>query len=464
MRHNILLIDDNKVFCQSMQNFLSDEGFSVRTVFNGEEALALLRQGITKFSLVLVDYHMPDLNGPETIKCLKHIDPDLRIFAFSGDDSLSAYNQSLESGAIFFIEKGISDSKLLSLVYRTCLEIEKNEKPLVIATHSENQKFIASVGMIGVSESMAEVARLIHKFAQAKETVLIRGENGTGKELVAKAIHQLSGRRFKPFIGVNSAGIQPNLVESELFGHTKGSFTGAMKDKIGFIEAAAGGTLFLDEIGDMPLNLQATLLRVLQEKTIIPVGSTQSKKIDFRLVAATNAPLEKLVAEGKFREDLYYRLNVLPIDLKPLRDRPEDIEILALSFLNKYNQLNSKNKMITESAMNILKVHAWPGNVRELEYAIRFLANVSSGDSLEIEYFKDRLQKCNPENNQENQKPDLKLIKSTAEQSEKKIVLQAVKEGGSISKAAQILKVSRPTMRAKMKKYGVSLLNQKGEL
>lgn len=294
MKHNILLIDDDRSFRDSMSLFLKDEGFTVRALSNGDEAVALVRQQIIPFSIALVDYHMPETSGLETIKGLKSVDSKLQIFAFSGDDSVTAHNNSLESGAAYFIDKTIGEAKLLGLLHRACKEVESKTKPITITSHSENQKLIESIDMIGVSESMAEIAKFIHKVAPTNETVLIRGEHGTGKEKIAKAIHNLSPRKNQPYIAVNCASIQPNLIESELFGHEKGSFSGAIKSRKGYFEAANGGTIFLDEIGDLPKHLQATLLRVLQEKSVIPVGSNETKKIDFRLIAATNAPLESL--------------------------------------------------------------------------------------------------------------------------------------------------------------------------
>ena len=367
MKHAILLIDDDKSFRDSMSLFLKSEGFNIRALSNGDEAIALVRQQITLFSVALVDYHMPEISGLETIRGLKDADSKLQIFAFSGDDSVIAHNKSLESGAAFFIDKTISDAKLLGLLHRACKEVESKIKPIKILQHSESQKMIETIGMIGVSQSMADIAKLIHKIAPTDDTVLIRGEHGTGKEKIAKAIHNLSNRKNQPFIAVNCAAIAPNLIESELFGHEKGSYTGAIKDRKGYFEAAHGGTIFLDEIGELPKHLQATLLRVLQEKSVTPVGSNESKKIDFRLVAATNAPLENLMNEKLFREDLFFRLNVFAINIKPLRDRIEDIPVLAKFFVDILNKNKTAKKILLESTTEKLKKLAWIGNVRELE-------------------------------------------------------------------------------------------------
>ncbi len=436
-----------------MSAFLEDEGFFVRAVSSGDEGIALIRQKIIPFSLALVDYHMPGVQGPEAIRKFKELDPSLTVLALSGDDSIDAHNKSLDSGAVFFVEKDIGEAKLLGILHRACREVERRVKPVVIATHSENQKLIASVGMIGVSEPMAEIAKLILKFGPSNDSVLIRGENGTGKEKVARAIHNHSQRSAKPFVAVNCAAIPENLIESELFGHEKGAFTGAARSRKGHFEAANGGTIFLDEIGEMPKHLQATLLRVLQEKTITPVGSTENRRIDFRLISATNAPLENLIEDKNFREDLFFRINVLPINIKPLRDRPEDIPVLALAFLAKANSEGGQNKILLESTAEELKKLAWPGNVRELEHCIRFLVNLSSEDHLDVELLKTRKDTSTLKKKVE----DLTTLKFSQMNSEKSIVMKALEEGGSIAGAARRLGISRSTVREKMKKYGIEL-------
>ncbi|HEY8272187.1 MAG TPA: sigma 54-interacting transcriptional regulator, partial [Pseudobdellovibrionaceae bacterium] len=238
MKHNILLVDDNEALRNSMSAFLTDEGFFVRAVATGEEAIALVRQKFIPFSMAFIDFHMPGMKGPEVIRQIKEHNSNLLVFGLSGDDSDDAHNQSLDSGAAFFISKDTTDAKLLGILHRNCRDIEKKTRPLEICKSSENIKLIESVGMAGASNSLAEVARLILKFAPSKESVLIRGENGTGKEKIARAIHQNSPRRLMPFIAVNCAAIPESLIESELFGHEKGSFTGAGKDRVGYFKAA----------------------------------------------------------------------------------------------------------------------------------------------------------------------------------------------------------------------------------
>ena len=450
MKHTILLIDDDKSFRDSMSLFLKSEGFNVRALSSGDEAIALVRQQIVLFSVALVDYHMPETSGLETIWGLKDADSKLQIFAFSGDGSVIAHNKSLESGAAFFIDKTISDAKLLGLLHRACKEVESKIKPIKISPHSENQKLIETIGMVGVSESMAQTAKLIHKIAPTDETVLIRGDHGTGKEKIAKAVHNLSNRKNQPFIAVNCASIAPNLIESELFGHEKGSYTGAIKDRKGYFEAAQGGTIFLDEIGELPKHLQATLLRVLQEKSVTPVGSNESKKIDFRLVAATNAPLEQLMTEKLFREDLFFRLNVFAINIKPLNDRIEDVPLLAQFFVDLLNKNKSEKKILLAATGEKLKKISWTGNVRELESFIHILYQLSEEIIIDDSPIDKKTKSCTKPNTD-----SLEIVQTVKMLDEKNLISKAMTESGSISGVSRILNISRSTVRDKMKKYGI---------
>ena len=457
MKHHILLVDDDEIFRIAMSSFLHSEGFLVTAVSNGEEAVALVRQDIEEYSLALIDYHMPYFSGAETIKSLKSYNPDLIIYTFSGDDSNEAYNDALGSGAVFFIQKDISTEKLLGLLHRTCKDVESKTKEIVVSKPSDNQLLIEKINMIGSSEQMAAVAKLVMKFAPLNETVLILGENGTGKDKVAKAIHANSLRSKSPFIAVNCAAITESLMESELFGYNKGAFTGATKDKVGFFEAAHGGTLFLDEIGEMPKHIQSKLLRIIQEKEITRVGSTEVKKIDFRLIAATNVNLEDKIAKDLFREDLYYRLNVLPIELKPLRERPDDIPILVQYFLKEANHEQRDNKKVLANSVEQLKSLVWSGNVRELKQAIHLLVATSTGEYLEIAEFV-KSQKAKGKNTKD--------IKTQRVFKERTQIKNALVKAGTITSAARMLKISRSTFRERMKKYKIALnsANLEGEV
>lgn len=387
MKHNILLIDDEAIVRNSTKDFLEREGFFVKAVASGDEGVAYIRQKLIPFSLALIDYHLGQEKGPQIIERIRTFDPKMHLLGFSSDDSLKTHNESLDAGALVFVRKDIQNERLLSIVHRLCRDFEKKTKTLKTQSPSGNQKLIASAGMVGASDHLAETVNLILKYAPSKSPVMIRGENGTGKEKVARAIHENSSTPRGPFVAVNCGAIPRDLVESELFGHEKGAFTGAMAQKTGKFQAANGGTIFLDEVGEMPLQSQVALLRVLQEREITPVGSNITKKIDVRIVAATNSPLEILIERGRFREDLYYRLNALPILLQPLRERPDDIPPLVSFFLKIANEANGDRKEILDSCVNRLRTLRWPGNVRELGHAVQRMHIMEEGLTITEETF-----------------------------------------------------------------------------
>jgi DNA-binding NtrC family response regulator len=458
MKHNILLIDDDPALRESMSGFLSDEGFFVKAVSSGAEGVALIRQKAIPFSMGFIDFHMPDMNGAEVIKQIRTYNSDLSLLAFSGDDSVQVHNDSLDSGAIFFVPKETADEKLLGIVHRICREVERKTKPLIVSDQSENYKLIQSVGMVGGSNQLAEVAKTILKLGPRAESVLIRGENGTGKEMVAKAIHDHSPRRLQRFVAINCGAITENLIESELFGHEKGSFTGATEFKAGKFHAANGGTIFLDEIGDMPLSLQVKLLRVIQEREITPVGSNVTKKIDVRIITATNVPLEDFIERKLFREDLFYRINVLPITVPSLRDRLEDVPFLIEEFLKVANHKAKTSKIILESSVEQLMKLKWPGNVRELQNAISFMVNLSEGDHLDLSLL--------PSESLENRAAvkkvkDYDSLKFKNQNSEKTLIEEVLKKAPNLSEAARTLGMKRSTLRDKIKKYGIVLTKTK---
>ncbi|MCB0370220.1 MAG: sigma-54-dependent Fis family transcriptional regulator [Bdellovibrionales bacterium] len=461
MQHHILLIDDDPTIRESMKLFLEDEGFLVKSFESGEEGIAFVRQKTMPISIALVDFHLPDIQGPEIIKSLTELNPEISILGFSGDDSVEAHNTSLDSGASFFINKDTSNLKLLGILKRTCRKIEKRIKPLTLSSPSENKKLIESVGMIGVSVSLAEVASYIKKFGPTSDPVCIQGANGTGKEKVARAIHEHSNRKLLPFLAINCASIPVTLIESELFGHEKGSFTGATSNKLGIFQAADGGSVFLDEIGELPLAMQASLLRVLQEKTIKPIGSNKEKHVDFRLITATNANLEDMVLKGTFRQDLYYRIHVLPIKLEPLNNRREDIPYLAKYFLDKINFEKKQNKEILESTALLLQKMDWKGNIRELEHCITFLECMSSGKFLDESLLKER----KPVSFEVKNTTDYIAFQSTKDSQEKNLIITALEKAGSISGAAKFLDMSRSTLRDKIKKFKIEIIKttQTGE-
>lgn len=453
VKHNILLVDDDELIQRSITMFLKDEGFFVKSVSNGEEAIAHIKQAIIPFSIALIDYHMPEMKGPEVIKKIKELNPQIHILGFSGDDSIESHNTSLDSGAIMFLPKNIDGSKFLGIIHRICREVERRSKPFSLEDSSVNCRLIKSLGIEGESDSLAQTAKLVLKIGPSNDCVLIRGENGTGKEVIAKALHENSQRRRGPFVAINCASIPEALIESELFGHEKGSFSGATSARIGKFQAASGGTLFLDEIGDMPFSLQAKLLRVLQEKEITPLGSNSTKKIDVRVIAATNANLESKILDKTFREDLFYRLNVLPITIAPLRERRADIPCLINYFMEIENKTHGTSKTILESCVLELKKWPWPGNVRDLCGAIKRLYLLTEGDII-TEDSLSLLPKVKIENNET--VLDYDSFRFRYEEDEKRMIVKALEKGeGVITIAAKVLGVSRETLRDKMKVLGI---------
>lgn len=338
MIHKILLVDDDQMIAEDFKRTLASEPmFELSWVSSGAEAIKAISKTPRGYSVIIMDYLMPKMDGAETTKELLKINPDLLIAMYSGDQTREAIKTSHSAGAVEFLDKGISQSRLIESLKSFCKKFEDTYQVLQ-SEDSPNQleEVIKSVGMIGRSPKLAETARIIKSAAPSDCNVVIFGETGTGKELIARAIHNLSLRKTRPFIPINVATLSPELFESEMFGHIKGSFTGAVTDKVGKFKLAHGGTIFLDEIAELKPDLQARLLRVLQDGDFFPVGSNKPEKVDVRVIAASNIELEKAVKAGNFREDLFYRLNVLKIKTYPLRERIEDIRPLVLFFQRKH--------------------------------------------------------------------------------------------------------------------------------
>jgi len=386
----ILVVDDEK----SMRDFLSivlkKEGYAVTTAEDGETASRLVKQEI--FDLVLTDVKMPRMNGLQVLKTVKEASPDTIVVMITAFASTETAIEAMKEGAYDYLTKPFQIEEV-KLIIQNALEKKR--------LRAENQLLKKKVkgattleDIIGRSGGMQNVIQVIKKVANTQSNVLILGESGTGKELVAQAIHSDSLRKDKPFVTVNCSALPEPLLESELFGHMKGSFTGAHANKPGLFEIAHEGTIFLDEIGDTPSGIQAKLLRVLEEKEFRRIGGTQNIRVDVRIIAATNKDLEKAVAEGAFREDLYYRLDVIPIHLPPLRERVEDIPLLVLHFLTMMNQgLNKKIRTISPEAMKALQAHPWRGNVRELENVIERVVALTTGEAIELKDVMDCLQR-----------------------------------------------------------------------
>lgn len=454
----ILIVDDEDIVRKSCVRILSPRGYNLETAKNGSEAVKKLQNG--SFDLVLADLVMPDITGIDLLKKIKEEWTETEVIIITGYGTVKTAVDALKYGAYDFIEKPFTPEALLNSVER-CLEKKKLELENIRLRQEINALYSLD-NIIGASKEMQKVFKLIATVAPTGSTVLITGESGTGKELVARAIHYNSARREQPFMVVDCGTIPENLMESELFGHTKGSFTGAVATEKGVLEAANRGTVFLDEISNLPLSMQVKLLRVLQEKEFRPVGSKKTVKIDIRFIAATNRDLSEMVKKGEFREDFFYRLNVFPVDIPPLRDRKEDIPALAYHFLHKYSKEVGRNvPHISAEAMRQLIANDWHGNIRELENVIHRAVIVCKGRTLKPEHIMIPL---NREEEIETPKTlkELKLKKKdlrtkSIEDIEKSFLVAALNRNDwNITKAAAEVGMQRPNFHALLKKYNIS--------
>jgi len=444
---NILVIDDEETMRDSCQQALSQQGNKVEVAEDGVRGLAMLEKEL--FDLVILDLKMPGLSGMEVLKKIKESDPEAVVIVITGYATVESAVEAMKRGAYDFIPKPFTPDSLRMIAKRALEKRRLSLENVLLRTELED-RFGPGV-IIGQSKSMREVEELVRQVAPTDTTVLISGETGTGKELVARAIHSQSNRKGKPFIVVDCGGLVESLFESELFGHVKGSFTGATETKHGRFEVANGGTVFLDEIGNISMNIQAKLLRVLQEREITRVGSSQVIKVDVRIIAATNKDLSKCMKEQTFREDLFYRISVIPIVLPALQERREDIPLLADHFLRKYNRKREKNvTAISEQAMEVLIEYDWPGNVRELENVIeRAVVLTRSGviEPTDLWYYGLRAKTPSSSNAAE--------VKSLAEAEREHITRTVKMFNGHMGKASEALGIDRKTLRSKLSKYEV---------
>jgi DNA-binding NtrC family response regulator len=441
----ILIVDDEKIMRDSFSRILTKEGYQVQTVASGEEAIE--RFNHEPFDIVLLDIKMPGIGGIKTLQRLKEMDPGVTILIVTGYPSIETAVEAIKLGAYDYITKPFTPDVLRIAINRAL----ERKSLLTENLHLRRQLKAKNESdiIIGQSEAMRNIYELVRRIAPTDSTVLITGESGTGKELIARAIHNYSLRHDKEFVAVDCSALVETLLESELFGHVKGSFTGAIQAKYGSFELANGGTFFFDEIGNLSLDTQAKLLRVIQEKEIKPVGSEKTIKVDVRIIAATNQDLKQAIARKTFREDLYYRLNVVPIHIPPLRERKEDIPLLTKHFLQKYNQ---KRKIpvvnVEPETMKLLMSYDWPGNVRELENAIERALILEDGDTL--------LPRCFPWIGGQKK---IKTLSNnhkiySLEEMEKQHIKWVLKETrGHKGKAANLLGIDRKTLYTKIKKY-----------
>lgn len=453
MSEKILIVDDDASFRRILDYTLKEEGYETALAENGLDALEKLSEE-SDVSLVVTDVRMPGLNGLELLKRLQTDAPEIPVIVVTAHAAVEDAVQAMREGAIDYIVKPINRDQL-RLVVRKALEVRelKRENRELRQAVSERLQF---QNMIGRSEQIHKVFQVTAQAARVDSTVLIRGGSGTGKELLAKAIHYNSPRKHQPFVVVNCAAIPETLLESELFGHTRGSFTGAVADHKGKIEMAAGGTVFLDEVGDLQPQTQVKLLRLFQEKEIDKIGRTQPLKVDVRIIAATHRDLEAAVREDKFREDLYYRLSVIPIEIPPLRERRDDIPLLADFFLKKYARSFGKELKLDAEVLKVLDIYPWPGNIRELENLMERLAALNEEGVITVDDLPDHVanQASSVDRLLLNIPPDGVAL----EQVERELIREALERNDwNQTRAARFLQITRNTLIYRMQKFGLSL-------
>jgi two-component system response regulator AtoC len=452
MRKRILIVDDEESMRHMLSIMLKKEGYEVEAAANGRLALEALAKG--GFDAVLCDIRMPEMDGVGFLKALDHRAQELTVIMMSAFGTIDTAIEAMKLGAYDYISKPFKSDEIL-LTLRKAEERERLRRDNARLL-SEVQQVYSYDSIIGKSAPMQEVFKTLQKVAGYKSTVLLMGESGTGKELLARAVHYNSPRRDRPFVAVNCGAIPENLLESELFGHLKGAFTDASRNKKGLFEEAHEGTLFLDEIGELPFALQVKLLRVLQEEEIRRVGDVKAIKIDVRVIAATVKDLEKEVKAGRFREDLYYRLNVLPLHVPPLRVRKDDIPVLVDHFVKKYNaRLEMKVSGVTPEAMAFLMEYDWPGNVRELENAIERAIVLTDATHIQVANLPPAVRDFQSKSRLELLKDEYS-IKKTSRILEEELIRKALaKTRGNRTHAAKLLEISHRALLYKIAEYGI---------
>jgi len=440
-RKRVLVVDDEKNQREVYTMILEDDGYEVTTAQSGEQALRFAREN--RFDLVLTDYKMTGMDGLTLLGELLKLDPSIIVVMMTAHGSVESVKDALRGGAFDYLEKPIDRDQLLKVVQNALERLNRIDDEI-----------------IGQSEEMERVKKMILKVAGSSSTVMIRGESGVGKERVASAIHKASLRANEVFQAVNCAAINENLLESELFGHEKGSFTGAHAQKKGQFETADRGTLFLDEIGDLNISMQAKILRALQEREIMRVGGTRPIKVDVRVIAATNRDLEAMVKDGRFREDLYYRLNIIPIVIPPLRNRRDDIAPLVDFFIAKHSAgANRQIQGLTASARNLIMSYSWPGNVRQLESAIERAILLCEGNEISVEDLPVEIRQEGTSAAAFNFKLPPEGI--SFDEVERSLITQAMEQTNwNITRAAKLLGLSFRTLQYRLEKFGIKKLKE----
>ncbi|MDD5168462.1 MAG: sigma-54 dependent transcriptional regulator [Syntrophales bacterium] len=454
MRKSILIVDDEASIRQSLGAILADEGYDVLTAGSGEDALKVIDE--EQPNLVLLDIWLPGMDGLETLKLIRSNHSNLRVIMMSGHGTIETAVKATKLGAFDFIEKPLSLDKVILLVNHALDMVSLEEENVLL-----KQRMVQQYELTGCSEAIADLKEAIGIIAPTNAWVLVMGENGTGKELVARSLHRMSKRASKPFVEVNCAAIPEDLIESELFGHEKGAFTGATQMKRGKFDLAHEGTIFLDEVADMSLKAQAKILRILQEKKFERVGGNKMIHVDVRVLAATNKDLEQEMEDGRFRQDLYYRLNVIPLLIAPLRERKEDIPLLARRFLSDFAAKEGEpEKRITDDALDLLMLHNWPGNVRELKNIIERLVIMTPSDVIgagDIPPFSH----CETEQDESGLAETADSLKAAKMDFERQYIMKKLREfDGNISKTAEAIGLERSNLHRKIRGYGLDVKSE----
>jgi two-component system response regulator HydG len=446
---SVLVVDDESGILDTLRILLRNEGFEVTTAQGGKAGLEQIRSGA--HDIILSDVRMPQVSGLDILNAAREQDPMTPVILMTAQASLQSAISAVNSGAFYYIQKPFSNDELVAILRRACefRAVRVENKQLKQEIRRRDKTAVARP--IGKSKRFLEVLKLAEHVSPTESTVLIQGESGTGKEVIARFIHNLSTRADGPFLSINCGALPENLLESELFGHVKGSFTGAVRDKQGLFAAARGGSFFLDEVGEMPASLQVKLLRVLQEREAIPVGATEPIPVDVRIIAATNRDLEEEIRRGNFRSDLFYRLNVIALNLPPLRERRDDLLLLLEAFLQTLGQeTGTEPKALSSEALDAVMVYEWPGNVRELENALEHAVVLSRGSLIEAAALPERITRRRKEPlvaERSYRNPTLEVI----ERAYIMWVLQA--EGGNKTRAAEVLGIDPSTLYRKLSRY-----------
>jgi DNA-binding NtrC family response regulator len=463
---SVLVVDDEEIMRDVLETLLSAEGYRVDLAKTGEEGLE--SYGRRSYDVVLLDVSMPGMGGLRALEEFLKMDADAVVVMITAYATYDTAIAAWEKGAIGCVRKPFQNEQITSTVAAGIKRRRKEEERQTL--RRAMSRVVDRGSIIGRADVMQEVFRLVDQVAQARSTVLITGESGTGKELIAKAIHESSPRAAKPFIPVNSSNIPSELLEAELFGHTRGAFTGAVAAKKGYFEVADGGSIFLDEIGDIPPETQARLLRVIQEREFTPLGDTTPRRVDVRIIAATNVDLKEAVRQGTFREDLYYRLSVVPIELPPLRDRREDVLPLAQHFIRKYNEENGRHisEQIAPDVLALLEAYSWPGNVRELENAIERAVVIAPGTEITRECLRTEI--SDPQSARASTRGDGASLSvpldigrgvnfyDEVRRFEIDLIRRALEQtSGHQSRAARLLGMNATTLNSKIKTYNINL-------